>query len=88
MEWHKVEDKLPDQNTRHAGKFGVGVIGVDMSEYGKVTPHNYSFDFRIQQFRTLAIGTMDCEWVSAKLTHWMPMPELPEYHGYKETLDD
>lgn len=84
MGWINIKDRLPDENTRYAGKYGVSVLYYDEDEAndsGYFTPYICSFKFDKQIFLIQVSGLNDPEfgdWLPADLSHWQELPEAPE----------
>lgn len=80
--WIRVEDALPDKETRYAAKYGVGVLYYDEQEAretGSCHPRECTFTFSTQQFLDLSFsGAKTSDWIPINVSHWMPMPLIPE----------
>jgi hypothetical protein len=81
-EWIKVEDRLPDKNTKYAARYGVSVLVYDEKEKGDsghFTPSDASFNFKNNRFEVLAHGPKGTEWLHAFwVTHWKELPNGPK----------
>lgn len=78
--WHKITNKLPDKNTRYAGRHGVTVLGFDENEYndsGSCDPKEVSFMFKEKIFLVCAYGKDNISWVRDTITHWKELPKIP-----------
>jgi len=75
MKWINVNDKLPDRNTRYASKYGVSVLGFDISDH-RPEPFEVIFNYGKKWFEELCHGPAGEEcWLSASVSHWMELPK-------------
>lgn len=83
-EWISVKDRLPDKKGRYLccskslGNFGRGIVislfVLDLAEFD-----HWSFDEDKDHRPGWTVYESECGFVEDKgITHWMPLPELPE----------
>ena len=75
-DWTRVEEGLPNKDTRYAARYGVSVIIFDEYEY-KGMPYSVIFQFKDQQLLSLAHGPKGTTWIPASASHWKPYSERP-----------
>ena len=78
-EWISVKDRLPDEKTRYASKFGVSVLAFDRNEY-KAEPFNCGFSFRDNCFKSLHYGSSGMTSLNVEVTDWAEMPDPPQQY--------
>ena len=79
-EWVDCKERQPDQFTRYASTYGVGILGIDMNEPNP-TPGDANFMWK-EGFQELCPGwSENSDWMPSSITHWMEMPDRPKCNG-------
>jgi len=75
--WKIAKEELPTRKTPYASKYGVPVLGFDLSEFkdsGSCNPFEVSFMFKEKQFLS---NCTNGEWIPVDITHWIELPNVP-----------
>ena len=80
-EWISVKDRLPEEDGDYLVCYEEGYredYGFDKIGIAPFEVDCEGFGIWQEYFHPVSLGSLGTEWIDIPVTHWMPLPELPE----------